>query len=141
MEIHTLKPTNKNKKKKRVGRGGKRGTYSGKGQKGQRSRAGRKIRPAERDVISKFPKLRGSGNKLKNSEKTFEIKFKDLGKYADENGNVSKNILLKKGLIKRLSSPVKILANGECEGVFSVEGISISSGAKKKLEEKGGSVK
>jgi len=45
MQLHQLKPKNKLKKAKRIGRGGKRGTYSGKGIKGQRSRAGAKIRP------------------------------------------------------------------------------------------------
>jgi large subunit ribosomal protein L15 len=61
--LHTIKPTTKNKSKKRIGRGGKRGTYSGKGMKGQKSRAGRKIRPAIRDLIQRTPKLRGARNK------------------------------------------------------------------------------
>ncbi len=43
----------------RIGRGGKRGTTSGRGQKGQKSRAGRRIRPAARDLVLKFPKWRG----------------------------------------------------------------------------------
>lgn len=59
MQIHQLKPIHKIKKKKRVGRGGKRGTYSGRGLKGQKSRAGRKMQPAIREFIKKFPKLRG----------------------------------------------------------------------------------
>lgn len=57
MLIHQVK--HKNKDRKRVGRGGKKGTYSGKGMKGQKSRAGRKIRPALRDLILKLPKKRG----------------------------------------------------------------------------------
>lgn len=63
MQLHTLQPLHALKDKKRIGRGGKRGTYSGRGQKGQRSRAGRKIRPALRDLIQRLPKLRGAGNK------------------------------------------------------------------------------
>src|SRR4030043_532865 len=54
-----MKPKHKLKKKKRVGRGGKRGTYSGKGIKGQKSRAGRKMVPVIRELIKKYPKLRG----------------------------------------------------------------------------------
>ena len=69
MQLHTLQPLNSLKGKKRVGRGGKRGTYSGRGQKGQRSRAGRKIRPAMRDLIQRLPKLRGAGNKRKSKRK------------------------------------------------------------------------
>ncbi|MBU4204848.1 uL15 family ribosomal protein [Patescibacteria group bacterium] len=59
MQLHELKPTHKAKKKKRVGRGGKRGTYSGRGVKGQKSRAGRKMVPAIRGMIKRYPKLRG----------------------------------------------------------------------------------
>ena len=59
MQLQDIKPRNKPKRKKRVGRGGKRGTYSGKGLKGQKSRAGAKIRPELRDFIKKVPKLKG----------------------------------------------------------------------------------
>ncbi len=63
MQLHEVKPIHKNESRKRIGRGGKRGTYSGKGIKGQKSRAGRKIRPAVRDLIQRTPKLRGSGDR------------------------------------------------------------------------------
>lgn len=63
MNLHQIAPANKSKSKKRIGRGGKRGTYSGRGVKGQKARAGRKIRPATRDLIQQIPKLRGSKNK------------------------------------------------------------------------------
>lgn len=59
MQLHELKPIHKAKKGKRVGRGGKRGTYSGRGQKGQKSRAGRKLKPIVRELIKRYPKLRG----------------------------------------------------------------------------------
>ena len=59
MQLQELKPIHRLKKKKRVGRGGKRGTYCGRGIKGQKSRAGRKLKPLIRDVIKKYPKLRG----------------------------------------------------------------------------------
>jgi len=62
MQLHELKPRTVSKSKKRIGRGGKRGTYSGKGIKGQKSRAGRKIRPAIRDLKQRTPKLRGAKN-------------------------------------------------------------------------------
>lgn len=68
MQLHELKPIHKRKKAKRVGRGGKRGTYSGRGQKGQRARAGRKMKPVVREIIKRYPKLRGY--KLKAKTKT-----------------------------------------------------------------------
>ncbi len=63
MQLHELQPLYPNKSRRRLGRGYTRGHKSGKGQKGQRSRAGRSIRPAERDLIQRMPKLRGWKNK------------------------------------------------------------------------------
>ncbi len=63
MQLHEIQAVHTNKPRKRIGRGGKRGTYSGKGIKGQKSRAGKKIRPAIRDLIQRTPKLRGIRNK------------------------------------------------------------------------------
>ncbi len=63
MQLHQLQPSHKNRSKKRIGRGGKRGTYSGRGMKGQKARAGRKIRPAIRDLIQSLPKLPKSQRK------------------------------------------------------------------------------
>lgn len=63
MQLHELQPLNSSKKSKRIGRGGRRGIFSGRGVKGQKSRAGHRIRPAERDLIQHLPKLRGAGNK------------------------------------------------------------------------------
>jgi len=59
MKLHDIRSLFRVYKKRRVGRGGKRGKTSGRGMKGQKSRAGRRIRPAIRDVMKKFPKKRG----------------------------------------------------------------------------------
>ncbi|MBZ1348680.1 MAG: hypothetical protein KY053_00355 [Candidatus Liptonbacteria bacterium] len=59
MQLHELQPIYKNKPKKRIGRGGKKGNYCGRGLKGQKSRAGHRIRPAEREFVLRLPKLRG----------------------------------------------------------------------------------
>ena len=64
MKLHKRTPI-RGKKLQRIGRSGKRGSYSGRGQKGQRSRSGHRIRPAERDIILKIPKMRGFRNKPK----------------------------------------------------------------------------
>jgi len=79
MQLHEVKPTTINKSKKRIGRGGKRGTYSGRGIKGQKSRAGRKIRPAVRDLMQRTPKLRGAkdqAGKYSKAKKKKEAKRK-----------------------------------------------------------------
>ena len=79
MQTHELKLKNAKKRKKRVGRGVKRGTTSGKGQKGQKARSGSRMRPAERDIISKLPKLRGVKNKSRREPAT-ELNVGNLGK-------------------------------------------------------------
>ena len=138
MQLHQLKPVHKLKKKKRIGRGGKRGTYSGRGQKGQKSRAGAKIRPADRDLIMRIPKLRGVKNQ--------SIKAKPLILNVDELEKIGKDLInkdffLKAGLIKRHSDRVKVLGRGDLKKSFQVEGLEISGTAKKKIEKAGGKVK
>ena len=74
MQLNELKAGTKNKSKKRVGRGGKRGTYSGKGMKGQKARAGKRIRPAIRDLMQRTPKLRGAKNQAPRFKRTERAK-------------------------------------------------------------------
>ena len=78
MQIHEFKSIIK--RTQRIGRSGKRGSYSGRGVKGQKSRSGHRIRPAERDLIIRLPKLRGFRNKPK-----FEVgEVFNLGKLSTQ---------------------------------------------------------
>ena len=139
MQLHNLRPTIKRRLRKRIGRGGKRGTYSGRGQKGQRARSGHKIRPsAERELIARFPKLRGVKNKPKR-EAPLPINIKALSALAKD-GVVSKSVLFDKGVIKSLRSPVKILGGGELKLPLTLQGIPVSKSAKIKIEKAGGKV-
>ncbi len=138
MQLHQIKPKNKLKKRKRIGRGGKRGTYSGKGMKGQKSRAGHKIRPAERDLIQRLPKLRGFKNKSLLS-KTLAINLKDIEKKID-GGLVNKEVLIKAGLMRKSEKRVKILGSGDIKKSFQIEKIEVSKSAKEKIEAAGGKV-
>ncbi|MEK7086728.1 MAG: 50S ribosomal protein L15 [Patescibacteria group bacterium] len=138
MQLHHLKPTLKKRRIKRIGRGGKRGTYSGRGMKGQRARAGRKIRPAERDLFQRLPKLRGFKHKSLK-EKALVFNVEDLAKKFKE-GTINKKMLLELGLIKKVSVPVKILGNGEIKKSFKIRGLAVSKSAKEKIEKAGGSV-
>lgn len=104
------------KKKKRIGRGGKRGNYSGRGAKGQKARAGRRIRPAERDIVLKFPKLRGI--KFKSlKEKPLIVNLEEIDKKYNENEKVDRHSLTIKKIIKIPKSKkfikIKILGKGE----------------------------
>jgi large subunit ribosomal protein L15 len=136
MQLHTLKPIQKNKKRKRVGRGGKRGTYSGRGQKGQKSRSGRKLPGGALDVIKNIPKLRGIKNRS-IAKKPRVLGVCVLEQIKEE--RVTKAELVEHGLIKS-SESVKILSNGEIIRAVTIAGISVSKGAKEKIEKAGGSV-
>lgn len=139
MQLHELKTKYEKRGKKRVGRGGKRGTTAGKGQKGQRARAGHRIHSVEKYLILKFPKLRGVKNKSRRKDATV-VNLTGLGALAKD-GKLNKKILLEKGIIKKMSEPIKILNNGDLKEAVMIEGIEVSAGAKAKIEKAGGSVK
>lgn len=142
MQLNQLKPVHKRRAKKRIGRGGKRGTYSGKGIKGQRARAGRKFQPLIRELIKRYPKLRGYRQKTRERIKiavnlsTLEKKFKSGEKVAPET-------LIKKKIIRKIKGKmpeVKILGKGELKKKLIIEGCKISKGAKEKIEKAGGKI-
>ena len=145
MKLHTRTPLRENLLQ-RIGRSGKRGSYSGRGQKGQRSRSGHRIRPAERDIILKIPKMRGFRNKAKADA---PIAF-NLGMLSTKlKGHVKAGApleinyaLLKtaKLLKKDYKGIVKILGNGEIAFPIAIKGFHVSSSAKEKIEKAGGSV-
>lgn len=139
MQLHQLQPIHKNKAKKRIGRGGKRGTYSGRGQKGQKARAGAKIKPAERELFLKLPKLRGVKNKP-FKKKPVILNIDDLEKIIKSGQKINKEILLEKGIIKKLSQEVKILGKGAVKKSWEIKGIKTSKSAKIKIEQAGGRI-
>lgn len=139
MQLHQLQPIHKNKVKKRIGRGGKRGTYSGRGQKGQKARAGAKIKPAERELFLKLPKLRGVKNKPFR-KKPVILNIDDLEKIIKSGQKINKEILLEREMIKKLSREVKILGKGEVKKSWEIKGIKTSKSAKIKIEQAGGRI-
>lgn len=140
MQLNELQPKNAlRKKQKRVGRGGKRGTTAGRGQKGQRARSGHRIRPAERDLLIRIPKLRGVKNKSLKSE-TCIINVGDLA-HMFPTGTITKQAFVDLGFISGTRARVKILGEGAVKKAFVVEGIALSAEAKKKIEAAGGSIK
>lgn len=141
MQVHDLKPKkNNNKSRKRVGRGGKRGTFSGRGVKGQKARAGGTTPSYTKELIKKFPKLRGVKNKSVQGKKEV-LNVSDLNDKFESGDTVSRKILREKGLIGRKSKRVKILGEGEIKIDLTVEDIPTSKSAKKKIEDAGGTIK
>ena len=146
MQLHQLKPKHKSKKRKRVGRGGKRGTYSGRGMKGQKSRAGRRLKPVIRELIKRYPKLRGYRHQTRSQALGLEPQVLNLSlleKKFEADEKVSPKSLLQKQLIHRIRGrmpQVKILGGGEVKKALNIEGCQSSKGAKEKIEKAGGKV-
>jgi len=147
MQLYEIKPIHKLKKPKRVGRGGKRGTYSGHGIKGQRSRAGRRFKPIIRELIKKYPKLRGYKfkSKIQNPKSKITIlNLEILEKKFNSAEKVNPEILLEKRIIRKIKGRiplVKILGKGKLTKPLIVEGCKVSKSAKEKIEKANGQVK
>ena len=143
MQLHELKLIHKPKKRKRVGRGGKRGTYSGKGIKGQKSRAGRRLKPVIRDLIKRYPKLRGYKSKRRKSNLVV-VNVEVLEKKFKSSEKVSPKLLLEKKIIRRMKGKaprVKILGRGKLTKSLIIENCQVSKSAKEKIEKAGGKIK
>jgi len=142
MQLHQINPKIKSRKRKRVGRGGKRGTYSGRGVKGQKSRAGRRFPPAVRELIKRYPKLRGYRFKSKDSKPSV-VNIGDIGKGFKTLETVSPETLLQKGLVRRMKGrapEVKILGQGELKKKFIFEKCQLSKAAEEKIKKAGGKI-
>jgi large subunit ribosomal protein L15 len=142
MQLHQIKSKKKNKKK-RIGRGGKRGTYSGRGIKGQKARAGSSHKPIIRELIKKYPKLKGYKFNPSCSN-SVAVNISDLDKNFESKDKINPKTLLEKGLISRMKSKlpkVKILAKGDTKKSFIIEDCAFSEEAKNKIEKAGGEIK
>ncbi len=143
MQLHQIKPKHKKKKKKRIGRGGKRGTYSGRGVKGQKARAGKTSYPLIRELIKKYPKLRGYKQKAKNKDQA-EINVEVLENKTKQGDIITPEFLIKKRIIRKIKGKVpkvKILGKGELKKKLIIEGCRASAGAEKKIKKAGGEIK
>ncbi|MCR4328293.1 MAG: uL15 family ribosomal protein [Patescibacteria group bacterium] len=145
MQLHSIKKISGKKKPVRIARGGKRGSYSGRGVKGQKSRAGRRIRPAVRDLIMRLPKRRGFSNKP-SSEKPYAVSIGVVARKCFplyERGKdiviVTSETLAQVGIIDG-NRKVKILSGGDVKFPIEVRGIPVSKSAKEKIEKAGGKV-
>jgi len=143
MQIHQITISANAKNKKRVGRGGKRGTYSGHGGKGQTARAGRKFRPITRDILKRYPKLRGYKNRPTKLKPEI-IDLQSLETNFENNQIITPSVLVSKKLVRQVSGKypqVKILGSYNITKKLTIAGCQISQSAKEKIEKAGGKVK
>jgi len=148
MQLHNIKKSSGIIEKRRIGRGGKRGKTSGKGHKGQKSRAGHKIRPAERDIIKRLPKLRGHGKNRSRTVNPDKVKPTVVNlaaleiHFVDGDRVTPKTLVLKK-LVSTLSGrtpKVKLLGLGTLTKKLTVAECEVSKSAKETIEKAGGKV-
>jgi large subunit ribosomal protein L15 len=149
--LSSLKPAQKRRARKRVGRGlgsGK-GRYSGRGIKGQKARSGsHKMSPAfeggQMPAHMRTGKLRGPHSKDAlpiGPFRTFThaLNIRDLERF-DDGAEVTPESLAAAGLIKNTRIDVKILGEGELTKKLSVTAHRFSATARAKIEQAGGSV-
>ena len=126
-----------------VGRGGKKGTYSGRGGKGQSARSGRKMVPIIRELIKRYPKLKGYRSFVLE-DTTRVVNLDILDKHFKDGEVVSPAALVQKGIIRAIKGKipaVKILGNGNISKKIIIDNCKISKTAKEAVEKSGGNVK
>jgi large subunit ribosomal protein L15 len=152
LSLHTLKPAQPRKARKRVGRGlssGK-GRYSGRGIKGQKSRSGSHTMRAgfeggQMPIYMRLGKQRGPYSKDAmpigpHRTHTVPVNLRDLERVFEDGADVTLEALVEKGLIKNTRTDVKILGQGELSKKLSVTAHAFSATAREKIEQAGGSV-
>jgi len=143
MQIHELQPKHYSKPRKRVGRGGRKGTYSGRGMKGQKQRAGRKMVPLIRELIKRYPKLKGYRRVVLDSY-SVEVNLDVLEKNFVDGDIVNPESLLKKSIISKIKGrtpEVKILGSGKLAKKLTFEDCEFSASAKEIVEKSGSIIK
>ena len=141
MQLHELQPNHRQKKRKRVGRGGKKGTYSGRGGKGQTARTGFRRQPRIRELLKKYPKLRGYNRIAKTN--IVAVNLSVLEKHFAQGEIVSPDTLAQKkiaGTMKGRSVGIKILGDGEITKALAFVKCAVSKSAKGKIEKAGGTI-
>lgn len=142
MKLFELQPapgSSKAPKRKGRGVGTGNGKTAGKGHKGQNARAGGGVRPGfeggQMPLYRRIPK-RGFNNKL-FAKVYAEVKVSDLNKF--ENGDVvTPELLIEKGLVKKIVDGVAILGNGELSKKLTVKAARFTKTASAKIEAAGG---
>jgi large subunit ribosomal protein L15 len=151
LNLHTLKPAQERKDRKRVGRGlgsGK-GRYSGRGIKGQKSRAGSHKMKAgfaggQMPIHMQLGKLRGNTSKDALPIGPFRTSTQPVNVAAldrfDNGTEVTPELLVAAGILKNTKVDVKILGQGDLTKKLTVSAHGFSATAREKIESAGGTV-
>ncbi|SNX54389.1 50S ribosomal protein L15 [Thermoanaerobacterium sp. RBIITD] len=141
MRLHDLKPAEGAKReRKRVGRGigSGLGKTSGRGHKGQKARSGGNVRPGfeggQMPLTRRLPK-RGFTNIFK---KEYAIVNLSLLDNFEDGSVVTPELLIEKGLVKKVKDGIKILGSGDLNKKLTVKAHKFSKSAVEKIESVGG---
>jgi large subunit ribosomal protein L15 len=151
LTLSSLRPAQKRRARKRVGRGlgsGK-GRYSGRGIKGQKSRSGsHTMRPGfeggQMPIYMRLGKQRGATSKDAmpigpHRTHTVPVNLRELDRVFDDGAEVTLEAMVEKGLIKNTRTDVKVLGQGELKKKLAVTAHAFSASAREKIEGAGGS--
>ena len=133
-------PKGAHKTRRRIGRGPGSGVgkTSGRGQKGQKARAASKKRPGfeggQMPLQRRVPKR---GFTPLNRTRYALVNLKDLSQF-DDGTEVTPELLLEKGLLRKATDLVKVLANGDLTSKLTVKAHKFSKTAASKIEAAGG---
>ena len=139
-------PKGAHKNTKRIGRGqgSGTGTQAGKGHKGQKARAGGGVRPGfEGGGVALYMKLPKRGFKNAPFKKEYAVLNLSQIENAFSDGEVSREILISKGLLKGelRRRPIKILGTGALTKSLVFKGIEkFSNSAKEAIAKVGGTI-
>ena len=121
------------------GRGSGLGKTAGKGHKGQNARSGGGVRPGfEGGQLPLYRRLSKRGFNNYNFRINYAtVNVGDLERFA-EGTEVTKELLIETGLVKKELDGIKILGNGDLTKKLTVKANKFSSSAKAKIENVGG---
>lgn len=142
MNLNTLSPDiGSRPSRKRLGRGigSGLGKTSGKGHKGQKARAGgfHKINfeGGQMPIQRRLPKM---GFKSRVAKTTGEVNLNEIAKLNA--AIIDLDVLKAAGLINNAIREVKVILSGELTTAVKLKGLRVTKGARKVIEDLGGSV-
>ncbi len=143
MKLHELKNVKgavHRKKRVGCGEGGGHGKTSGRGGKGQTARSGGSIRPGfEGGQMPLYRKLPHRGfNQYNFRTELPVVNISDLAALDASINEVTADVLVANGLIRKDEKAVKILGDGEINRALKVTATKFSESAKAKIEKAGG---
>jgi len=143
MELNSLSPAPGSiKNRKRIGRGigSGHGKTATKGHKGQKARSGGSVKPGfEGGQMPLQRRLPKRGFRPLSRAEFVVINLSQLDVF-DTGAVVDRDAMDEKGLLKKSSLPVKVLANGELTKALKVKADKFSKAAAEKIAAAGGSI-